>query len=79
MDGGEKRKSPDDDEDEDDDEDTGKRREGEEKIAKKPGRKLITTEPTTVSLFAFFSHASCILMCISETKSTKSGSSTSIP
>jgi AP-1-like factor len=35
-----------------DDEDNGtaKRREGEEKIAKKPGRKPLTTEPTSVSL-----------------------------
>jgi AP-1-like transcription factor len=42
-----KRKSPDDD-DADDDEGGGKRREGEDKQAKKPGRKPLTSEPTTV-------------------------------
>jgi AP-1-like factor len=42
----EKRKSPDDDDDED--EGGGKRREGEDKQAKKPGRKPLTSEPTTV-------------------------------
>jgi AP-1-like factor len=41
----EKRKSPD---DEDEDEGGGKRREGEDKQAKKPGRKPLTSEPTTV-------------------------------
>lgn len=44
---GEKRKSP---EDESDAEDGDyKRQEGDDKVAKKPGRKLITAEPTTVS------------------------------
>jgi AP-1-like factor len=43
-----KRKSPDDDADEDDEEGGGKRREGEDKQAKKPGRKPLTSEPTTV-------------------------------
>lgn len=43
----EKRKSPDDD-GEDEDEGGGKRREGEDKQAKKPGRKPLTSEPTTV-------------------------------
>jgi AP-1-like factor len=43
-----KRKSPDDDADED--EGGGKRREGEDKQAKKPGRKPLTSEPTTVGL-----------------------------
>jgi AP-1-like transcription factor len=33
----------------DDDEGGGKRREGEDKTAKKPGRKPLTSEPTTVS------------------------------
>lgn len=41
-----KRKSPDDDGE--DDEGGGKRREGEDKQAKKPGRKPLTSEPTTV-------------------------------
>ena len=45
----EKRKSPDDDEEEDDEEDGGgKRREGGDKTMKKPGRKPLTSEPTTV-------------------------------
>jgi AP-1-like factor len=47
-DSNDKRKSPDDDED--DDEGGGKRREGEDKQAKKPGRKPLTSEPTTVCL-----------------------------
>ncbi|KAH3918907.1 hypothetical protein HBI56_097280 [Parastagonospora nodorum] len=42
----EKRKSPGDDDD-DEDEGGGKRREGEDKQAKKPGRKPLTSEPTT--------------------------------
>jgi AP-1-like factor len=42
----EKRKSPGDDDD--DEEGGGKRREGEDKQAKKPGRKPLTSEPTTV-------------------------------
>jgi AP-1-like factor len=45
----EKRKSPDDDDDEEE-EGGGKRREGEDKQAKKPGRKPLTSEPTTVRL-----------------------------
>ncbi|KAK5007853.1 DNA-binding transcription factor yap1, partial [Cryomyces antarcticus] len=40
-----KRKSPEDDEDDEDG--GGKRREGDDKTAKKPGRKPLTTEPTT--------------------------------
>jgi AP-1-like factor len=44
----EKRKSPDDDGDDGDEEGGGKRREGEDKQAKKPGRKPLTSEPTTV-------------------------------
>jgi AP-1-like factor len=46
-DSSEKRKSPG-DEGDDDDEGGGKRREGEDKQAKKPGRKPLTSEPTTV-------------------------------
>jgi AP-1-like factor len=45
-DSSEKRKSPGDGDD-DDDEGGGKRREGEDKQAKKPGRKPLTSEPTT--------------------------------
>lgn len=52
-DSNEKRKSPDEDAD-DDDEGGGKRREGEDKQAKKPGRKPLTSEPTTVG-FTFSS------------------------
>jgi AP-1-like transcription factor len=44
--GAEKRKSPGDDGDDPDG--GGKRREGEDKQAKKPGRKPLTSEPTTV-------------------------------
>jgi AP-1-like factor len=49
-DSNEKRKSPGDDGDADDDEGGGKRREGEDKQAKKPGRKPLTSEPTTVGV-----------------------------
>jgi AP-1-like transcription factor len=45
-----KRKSPEDDA-KDSNENGAKRREGEEKIAKKPGRKPLTSEPTSVSSF----------------------------
>lgn len=44
--GHEKRSHPDDDEDED--EGGGKRREGDDKTSKKPGRKPLTSEPTSV-------------------------------
>jgi AP-1-like factor len=46
-----KRKSPEDDEE--DNENGGKRREGEDKTAKKPGRKPLTSEPTSVSTISF--------------------------
>ena len=45
----EKRKSPEDDPDEDEEEGGGKRREGDDKSSKKPGRKPMTSEPTSVS------------------------------
>jgi len=45
----EKRKSPDEEEEDEDDEAHHKRQEGDDKVAKKPGRKLIVAEPTTVS------------------------------
>lgn len=38
------------DDDENDDEPDGKRREGDDKTSKKPGRKPLTSEPTSVSL-----------------------------
>ena len=44
-----KRKSPEDDPDEDEEEGGGKRREGDDKSSKKPGRKPMTSEPTSVS------------------------------
>lgn len=44
-----KRKSPDDADDDDEDGDA-KRREGDDKTSKKPGRKPLTSEPTTVRL-----------------------------
>lgn len=47
VEGHEKRKSTSDDVDDDDDHEQ-KRREGDEKSAKKPGRKLVTAEPSTV-------------------------------
>lgn len=43
-----KRKSIVGDDDDDEEEGGGKRREGEDKTAKKPGRKPLTSEPTTV-------------------------------
>ena len=46
----EKRKSPDEEEEDEDDETQNKRQEGDDKVAKKPGRKLIVAEPTTVSV-----------------------------
>ena len=52
MEQGEKRKNPDDDDEDDEDEDGDEGRRGSEpKGAKKPGRKLLTSEPTTVSNF----------------------------
>lgn len=44
-----KRKEHPDDDDDDDESPGGKRRESEGKIAKKPGRKPLTSEPTSVS------------------------------
>lgn len=56
---GEKRKSPEEDEDGDEEGDA-KRHEGDEKGSKKPGRKPLTSEPTTVrSLLARGSHCRC--------------------
>ena len=43
---GDKRKNP---EDADEEDGGGKRREGEDKTSKKPGRKPLTSEPTSVS------------------------------
>jgi len=54
VDAHEKRKSPDDEEEDDEDDYDHKKQEGDDKVAKKPGRKLITAEPTTVRLFCHF-------------------------
>lgn len=51
-----KRKSPEDDKE--DNENAGKRREGEPKEAKKPGRKPLTSEPTNVSARHIFQSSS---------------------
>ena len=51
-----KRKSIDGD---DEDEGGGKRREGEERTSKKPGRKPLTSEPTSVRPIVSCSHSSC--------------------
>lgn len=48
---GEKRKSPEDDDDEEEGEEGNKRREGDDKNPKKPGRKPLTSEPTTVCTY----------------------------
>jgi len=59
IDAHEKRKSPDDDEEDDEDDYDHKKQEGDDKVAKKPGRKLITAEPTTVRLSSY-----CCVPCI---------------
>lgn len=58
VDAHEKRKSPDDDEEDDEDDYDHKKQEGDDKAAKKPGRKLITAEPTTVRLALLLLHFS---------------------
>ncbi|KAJ9640430.1 DNA-binding transcription factor yap1 [Coniosporium tulheliwenetii] len=62
----EKRKSPDDEND--DDENETKRREPDDKQAKKPGRKPLTSEPTTVSL-SCIRHSIPMLTHVTETES----------
>lgn len=49
----EKRKSPNDEDDDDEDDYDHKKQEGDDKSTKKPGRKLITAEPTSVRLSTF--------------------------
>ena len=72
--GNEKRKIP---EDEADDPDGGgKRREPEDKTAKKPGRKPLTSEPTTVSVVVDRLHP--VANRISETKGSKPSSTTRV-
>ncbi|MBE7179774.1 MAG: hypothetical protein INR71_00955 [Terriglobus roseus] len=73
-----KRKSPEDDDDDDTPtENDPKRQEGEDKVAKKPGRKPLTSEPTSVSLalpqWSIFTCSQDI-----ETQGPESGSTTCI-
>ena len=56
----EKRSHPDDDED--DDEGGGKRREGDDKTSKKPGRKPLTSEPTSVCSASSYSPTTYVLI-----------------
>ena len=75
----EKRKSMDGEEDEEDEDEQGdrKRHEGDEKGPKKPGRKPLTSEPTTVSDRSRVSRQ--YADHLSETQSTKSRSATGLP
>ena len=73
-----KRKNSSDQDDEDEDPDS-KRREGDDKIAKKPGRKPITTEPTTVCHLPFLVANAAVADKFTETKGSKSRGSKSIP
>lgn len=76
--GHEKRSHPDDDED--DDEGGGKRREGDDKTSKKPGRKPLTSEPTSVcpKSFTLFGKR-CNPNNQTEAQGSKPCRSTSIP
>lgn len=71
-----KRKNPEDERD--GDENGGKRREGEDRSAKKPGRKPLTGEPTTVCFHHPKSYVYELTGCILETQSSKSSGATSI-
>ena len=70
-----KRSHPEDDGDEEDG--GGKRREGDEKASKKPGRKPLTSEPTSVSSLATFV-VIAILMPFTEAQSSEPCRSTGI-
>ena len=73
-----KRSHPDDDGDEE--EGGGKRREGDEKTSKKPGRKPLTSEPTSVSnLSQFHSLSQQLLIFATEAQGSKPCRSTGIP
>jgi AP-1-like factor len=73
-----KRSHPDDDGD--DEEGGGKRREGDEKSSKKPGRKPLTSEPTSVSIIRRY-HLSLkwLLIIVVEAKGSKPRRSTGFP
>jgi len=62
----------------DDDEGGGKRRESEDKSGKKPGRKPLTSEPTSVSALRMTLRA-ISLTNVAETESSKSGCSAGLP
>jgi hypothetical protein len=66
----EKRSHPDDDDD-DDENGSAKRRESEEKVAKKPGRKPLTTEPSSVSYLSYTVLSVGLLLGQSLTHSTE--------
>lgn len=72
-----KRSHPDDDGE--DEEGGGKRREGDEKSSKKPGRKPLTSEPTSVSILDTFVLSQWILMPSPEAQSSEPCRSTGIP
>lgn len=73
-----KRSHPDDEGE--DEEGGGKRREGDEKASKKPGRKPLTSEPTSVSdLQWVFLLSQWLLILLTETQSPESCCSTRIP
>ena len=72
-----KRKNLDDDNDE---EGGGKRREGDDKLSKKPGRKPLTSEPTTVSSVTVNSGLRTLADCgFPETQGSESSCPASIP
>ncbi len=73
----EKRKASMDDEDEE--EGTSKRREGDDKTAKKPGRKPMTGEPTTVWSFKCFALIPALIYCFLEAQGAKQSCPTSFP
>lgn len=78
TDGQDKRSHPD---DEDDEENGAKRREGEDKVAKKPGRKPLTTEPSSVSLARSVKRVELAdtNTCAPETQSSEPGCPTCVP
>lgn len=65
--------------DEDDEEGTSKRREGDDKSAKKPGRKPLTGEPTTVCSFRLCAPTPLLTFCLAETQGAKQSCPKSFP
>lgn len=66
-------------EEEDDEEGTSKRREGDDKSAKKPGRKPMIGEPTTVESFRLRGSARVLMHCLLETQGAKQSRTKSFP